>query len=161
MGRADKSAQVTKAVLAIRSGEYTDYSNAANKFHCSRTAVMRRITGQTKTRQEAHSFWHQCLTNDEEEILISRINTLTDRGLPPTSQIVRNLAEEIRRQPVGKNWVGQFCKRHKLRLKSAYLRNIDNIRVSAEYAPMFILFFQLVCVLFRVIFVPTPYGWSV
>jgi hypothetical protein len=78
MGRADKSAQVTKAVLVIRSREYTDYSNAVNKFHYSRTAVIRRITGKTKTRQEAHSFWHQCLTNDEEETLISRINTLTD-----------------------------------------------------------------------------------
>ena len=114
MGRADKSAQVTKAVLAIRSGEFKDYSNAAKKFHCSHTAVMRRIKGLTKTRQEAHSFYHQCLTNDEEEILISRINKLTDRGLPPTSQIIRNLAEEICKSPVGKNWVGQFCKRHKL-----------------------------------------------
>ena len=103
MGRADKSAQVTKAVLAIRSGEYMDYSNAANKFYCSRTAVIRRITGQTKTRQEAHSFWHQCLTNNEEEILISMINTLMDWGLPPTSQIIRNLAKEIYRQPIRKN----------------------------------------------------------
>jgi O6-methylguanine-DNA--protein-cysteine methyltransferase len=54
MGRADKSAQVTEAVLAIRSGEYTDYSNAAKKFHCSHTVVMRRIKNQTKTRQEAN-----------------------------------------------------------------------------------------------------------
>ena len=106
MGRADKSAQVTKAVLAIRSGEFKDYSNAVKKFHCSHTAVMRRIKGLTKTRQEANSFYHQCLTTDEEEILISRINKLTDRGLPLTSQIVRNLAEEIRREPVGKNWTG-------------------------------------------------------
>jgi hypothetical protein len=148
MGRADKSAQVTEAVLAIRSGEYTDYSNAAKKFHCSHTAVMRRIKGLTKTRQEANSFYHQCLTNDQEEVLISRINKLTDRGLPPTSHIVRNLAEEIRGEYVGKNWTGQFVKRHKDRLKSAYLRNIDNIRFSAEYAPMFILFFTLVFVLF-------------
>jgi hypothetical protein len=103
MGRADKSALVTKAVLAIRRGEFQDYSNAAKKFHCSHTAVMRRIKGQTKTRQEANSFYHQCLTDDEEETLISRINKLTDRGLPPTSQIVRNLAEEIRGEPVGKN----------------------------------------------------------
>jgi len=141
MGRADKSAQVIKAVLAIRSGEFKDYSNTVKKFHCSHTAVMRRIKGLTKTRQEVNSFYHQCLTTDEEEILISRINKLTDRGLPPTSQIVRNLAEEIRREPVGKNWTGQFVKRHKLRLKSVYLRNIDNVRFSAEYAPMFILFF--------------------
>lgn len=158
MGRVDKSAQVTKAVLAICSGEFTDYSNTAKKFHCSRIAVMRRITVQTKTRQDTHSFWHQCLTNDEEEILILRINTLMDRGLPPISQIIWNLAEEIRKLPVGKNWVSQFYKRHKLWLKSAYLYNIDNIRVSVEYAPIFILFFQLVCVLFRVVFVPTPRG---
>ena len=88
MGRADKSAQVTKAVLAIRSGEFKDYSNAAKKFHCSYMAVIRRIKGLTKTRQEANSFWHQCLTDDEEEILILRINKLMDRGLPPISQIV-------------------------------------------------------------------------
>ena len=103
MGRADKSAQVTKAVLTIHSGEFKDYSNAAKKFHCSHTAVMRRIKGQTKTRQEANSFWHQCLTDDEEEILISRINKLMDRGLPPTSQIIRNLAKEIRKGPVRRN----------------------------------------------------------
>jgi hypothetical protein len=158
MGRADKSALVTKAVLAIRSGEFKDYSNAAKKFHCSHTAVMRRIKGLTKTRQEANSFYHQCLTTDEEEVLISRINKLTDRGLPPTSQIVRNLAEEIRGEPVGKNWTGQFVKRHKDRLKSAYLRNMEGIRFSAEYAPMFILFFQLVFILFHVTLVPIPYG---
>jgi hypothetical protein len=78
MGRADKSAQITKAVLAIRSGECRDYSNAAKKFHCSYTAVIRRIRGLTKTRQEANSFYHQCLTSDQEEVLISRINKLTD-----------------------------------------------------------------------------------
>jgi hypothetical protein len=49
MGRADKSALVTKAVLIIRSWEFKDYSNAAKKFHYSHTAVMRRIKGLTKT----------------------------------------------------------------------------------------------------------------
>jgi hypothetical protein len=103
MGRADKSALVTAAVLAIRRGEFKDYSNAAKKYHCSHTAIIRRIKGETKTRQEANSFYNQCLTNDQEETLISRINKLTDRGLPPTTQIIRNLAEEIRGEPVGKN----------------------------------------------------------
>jgi hypothetical protein len=50
MGRADKLAQVTKAVLAIRSGEYIDYSNTAKKFYYSHTAMIRRIKGLTKTR---------------------------------------------------------------------------------------------------------------
>ena len=50
----------------------------------------------------------QCLTDEQEEVLIGCINSLTDRGMPPTSQIVRNLAEEIRGSKVGKNWVGQL-----------------------------------------------------
>jgi hypothetical protein len=45
MGRADKSALVTKAVLAIRQGEFKDYSNATKKFYYSYIAVIRRIKG--------------------------------------------------------------------------------------------------------------------
>jgi hypothetical protein len=51
----------------------------------------------------ANSFYHQCLTNEQEEVLITRIHDLTDRGMPPTSQIVENLAEEITREKVGQN----------------------------------------------------------
>ena len=78
-------------------------------------------------------------------VYIDHINRLTDQWMPPTSHIVKNLAEEIRGGPVGKNWVGRFIARHKKELKSLYLRNIDNLRVAAEYAPMFILFFTIVC----------------
>jgi transposase len=140
-----KSGAVDAAVGAIQRGEFADYSNAAKHFKCSRTAVSRRVRGLTKTKREANSFWHQCLTIEQEEVLIDRINYLTDRSIPPTSHIVRNLAEEIRGGPVGKNWVGQFVKRHGIRLKSLYLRNIDNLRAGAEYAPMFQLFFSVVC----------------
>jgi hypothetical protein len=47
--RANKSAQVIKAVLTIHLGEFADYSNAAKKFHYSYMAVIRRIIGKTKT----------------------------------------------------------------------------------------------------------------
>ena len=50
MGIVDKSAQVTKAVLEVRLGEFKDYSNAAKKVYYSHTAVMRRIKNQIKTR---------------------------------------------------------------------------------------------------------------
>ena len=98
----------------------------------------------TKSKKDTNSFWHQCLANEQEEVLIHRINTLTDRGMPPTSYIVKNLVEEFRGKQVGKNWVGQFVKRHGIRLKSLYLRNINNLRAGAEYAPMFQLFFSVV-----------------
>jgi hypothetical protein len=108
MARADKSALISKAVAAFRAGEFADYSKAATHFGVDRTSVSKRVRGLTKTRQEANSFYHQCLTNVQEEV-----------------------------REVGKNWVGQFVKRHKNRLKSLYLRNIDNLRVSAKYALMF------------------------
>jgi Tc5 transposase DNA-binding domain len=144
MARADKSALISQAVTAFRAGEFTDYSKAAAHFGVDRTSVSKRVKGLTKTRKEANSFYLQCLTDDQEEVLIGHISKLTDRGMPPTSQLVENLAVEIRGYKMEKNWVGQFVKRHKDRLKSLYLRNIDNIRVGAEYAPMFKLFYELV-----------------
>jgi hypothetical protein len=144
MARGDKSKAIDAAVDAIKRGEFGDYGKAAKQFKCSRTAVSRRVRGLAKSRKDANSFWHQCLTIEQEEVLIHRINHLTDRGMPPTSHIIKNLAEEIRGAPVGKNWVGQFVKRHDIRLKSLYLRNIDNLRAGAEYAPMFQLFFSVV-----------------
>ena len=98
-----KSRAVDAAVTVIQRGEFADYTNAAKYFKCSRTAVSRRVQGLTKTKQEANSFWHQCLTIEQEELLIDRINYLTDQVIPPTSHIVRNLVEEIRGGPVRKN----------------------------------------------------------
>jgi transposase len=147
------SKRVDAAVAAIQRGEFTVYADAAREYECDRGAVSRRIRGLTKSRKEALSFWHQCLTDEQEEVLIQRINDLTDRGMPLTSQIVKNLAEEMRGERVNKNWVGQFIKRHGIRLKSLYLRNIDNLRASAEYTLMFQLFFSVVSdflLLFRV-----------
>ena len=84
------------------------------------------------------------LTHAQEEALIVRINCLTDRNMPPTSGMVKNMAEEIRGAEVNKNWTSHFVRRHQHRLKSLYLRNIDNKRASSEYEPMFKLFYQLV-----------------
>jgi len=58
--------------------------------------------------------------------------------------MVKNFAEEIIGRDVGKNWVGQFVKRHQSELKSLYLRNIDNLRAKGEYGPTYKLFFDLV-----------------
>ena len=76
--------------------------------------------------------------------MIKHINSLTDRGIPPTNYIVRNLAEEMIGGPVGKNWTGDFVKGYKDRLISLYLYNIDSQRVKAEYALSFKYFYNLV-----------------
>ena len=64
--------------------------------------------------------------------------------MPPTSQIVKNLAEEVIGRSVRKNWTANFVRRHQGELRNLYLCNIDNLRVKGEYAPTYKLFFDLV-----------------
>jgi hypothetical protein len=65
-----KSKRIDAAIAAIRRGEFTLYAAAAKEYECDRGAVSRRIRGLTKSRKEALSFWHQCLIDEQEEVLI-------------------------------------------------------------------------------------------
>ena len=96
------------------------------------------------SKEAAKSEYWQKLTSVQEEVLIERVNQLTDRAIPPTPQIVKNLAEELIKAPLGKNWVGGFIKRYQDRLKCVYLRTIDRKRVMSENAPSYQLFYNLV-----------------
>ena len=53
--------------------------------------------------KEAVSIHRKALSDAQEKALVGVINRLTDRRMPPTTTIVRNLAEEIRGELVGKN----------------------------------------------------------
>jgi len=64
---------------------------------------MRRYKGIYASRSEATSLYYKLLTNTQEEALISQTNKLIVHRLPPTSQIVRNLVEEVISRDVGKN----------------------------------------------------------
>ena len=117
----------------------------AKKFNLSKSTLRRRWKGIQLSREEASSKYRKRLTTTQEEVLIERINYLSDRSLSPTSNIIRNLAEELTGGPVGKNWTGNFIKRYKGRLRSIYLQNLDSQRVKAEYPPAFQVFYDLVC----------------
>ena len=101
-----KSKAINKAVAAIQRGDFVHYSDTAAEYKCKRGALSRRIRGLTNSKKEAGSFWRQCLTDEQEDVLIQRINDLMDQGMQPTSQIVKNLAEEIKGAHIRKNWVG-------------------------------------------------------
>ena len=142
---ATKEMQMQLALEACREASDPNFSAIARQFPpVNRQTLKRRFCGNQSTRAAAASIYRQNLSIEQEEELITHINMLTARSLPPTSAIVKNLAEEMILRPVGKNWTGQFVKRHKDRLQSLYLRNIDNMRTQAEYAPMIKLFFDLV-----------------
>ena len=73
-----KSSRIDAAIAAIQRGEFSNYATAAAYHKCDRGALSRRMRGLTKSKKDANSFWHQYLTNEQEEVLIARINNLTD-----------------------------------------------------------------------------------
>jgi hypothetical protein len=94
---------MAEALASLESQEVPNYAATAKKFNLQRTTVMRRHQGRSRPRVQFLSESVQCLTNEQEKTLISYINCLTDRNMPPTSHIVRNLAEEIIGKRVRKN----------------------------------------------------------
>jgi hypothetical protein len=143
---------IKQALAEIESSKDPNYRAIAKKYKLTHTTLLRRAQGKTTSQAEFQSKVHQCLTNTQERLLIHQINRLTERGIPPTSQMVRNFAEEMIGRVVGKNWVSQFCQRHQSELKSLYLRNIENLRVKGEYSPTYKLFFDLVKCLFALLY---------
>jgi Tc5 transposase DNA-binding domain len=146
-----KNARIRAAMDHLDSQDVLNYAAAARAFKVDPTTLARRYRGKTVSRAEANSTYRQRLNNVQEDTLLRYIDTLTDRHIPPTSQIIRNLAEEIIKGPVGKNWTADFIKRHSERICSVYLRPLDRARVSAESITAFEHFYTLVLCYFAVL----------
>jgi hypothetical protein len=121
----------------LESQEVPNYSAAARQFKIDRKTLQRRHKGISKPRERAYSESHMLLTIEQEEALIQHINNLSDRGLPPTPQFLTNLVLEIVKKQPGKNWVATFCKRHQNKIRSLYLRAIDQTRRVADNSAYF------------------------
>lgn len=144
MDNSSHNDRMEQAIADLKSQDTPNYRATAKKYDVNHTTLRRRHLGEQGTRQAAVSEHRQRLTLAQEEVLVGHINKLTDRGIPPTPAIVRNLAEEIIQDRVGKNWTAGFIKRHQPKLKSLYLHTIDNQRVKADYAPLIKQFYDLV-----------------
>jgi hypothetical protein len=81
--------------------------------------------------------------------------------MPPITKIVKNLVEEVIGRKIHKNWIAHFVRQYSSRLKSLYLRNIDNLHVKSEYGPHLEHFFDLVTSDFNVILVPCILLWII
>ena len=143
---------IQEALADLRTQEKPNFTDTAKKYNIVRSTLTRRFNGETTSMEECISMHRQALSRSQENALLDLINRLTDRNLPPTPRIVKNLAEEIRGCAVGKNWTASFIERHKAVLKSAYLRTIDNIRVKGEYTPAYELFYKQVKCYFALLF---------
>jgi len=144
MESSTKEARLELALEDIRKQTSPNWLGTARKFQVDRETLKRRFTGVQQSRSDTNAEFHQCLSTAQEKTLIGYINSLTDRGLPPTSQIVYNMAVELAKRPINKNWVSDFVKRYKDQLSSVYLRTIDNKRVKADSIPSLERFYNLV-----------------
>jgi hypothetical protein len=144
MDNLTTEARLGLAIEDISKQTTPNWLGTARKYQVHRETLKRRYTGVQQSRTIAVAETHQCLSKAQEETLICYINSLTDRSLPPTSQIVHNMAEELVQRPINKNWVSEFIKRYKTRLSSVYLRTIDNKRVKADSIPYLESFYSLV-----------------
>jgi len=137
-------ARIALALAEIGAENAPNYAEYVRKHELVPSTLSRRHRGITTSRKEAISEHHQNLTTLQEQTVIDHINRLTDRNLPPTAQIVQNIAKEMVGRSIGKNWTSNFIKRHHRVLKSLYLRNIENQRVKAEYLLLFKYFYDIV-----------------
>ncbi len=80
----DHNARLESAITDLESQLRVNYAATAKKWQVDRTTLPRRHKGQTGTRKDAASYIHRQLTDIQEEVLITYINRLSDRGLPPT-----------------------------------------------------------------------------
>jgi hypothetical protein len=80
-----------------------NYVAAAKIYGIPPSTLARRHKGLTVSRAEATSTYHQRLNNVQEDTHISYIDALTDRHIPSTTQIIKNLAEKIVKGSIGKN----------------------------------------------------------
>ena len=140
----DHDAQIANAIADLKAQDRPNIAATARKWQIKRETLSKRYRGETSSKSEAVSYAFKKLTTIQEETLITHINKLSDRGLPPTPQIVKNLAEELAKEEIGKNWVALFCKRHAHRLLSIYLRTIDHKRKTADNSYYFEHYFNTV-----------------
>jgi hypothetical protein len=136
--------RIPDAVADLESQKAPNIKATAEKYDVNRKTLENRWKGKSTSMEECVSTHRQCLTKSQERALVQLINELTDRRMPPTTAVVKNLAEEIRGCAVGKNWTAAFVRRHNHELKSLYLNSIDNKHAKGEFLPAYELFYKLV-----------------
>lgn len=144
-------AAIQTAMESLKSQEASNVSATARKFKIHETTLRCRYKGEQVSRAKATSLYHNRITDTQEDMLLQYIQDLTNRCLSSTHKMTQNLVEEMLKELVGINWVSRFCQRHKAKIKSIYLRNIDQSCKIADNSHHFELFLKQVSELIRMV----------
>src|SRR4051812_2355000 len=136
---------IDAAINDLASQEAPNIAATAKRHNVNRSTLSRRWRGKIGSWEDYVDSM-SLLTKQQQKNLVSYINKLTERGIPPTNAMVRNFAYDICQKWPGKNWVYRFVQAHENVLKSGYLCGADLSRQKADNAYQYRLYFELVCV---------------
>ena len=91
------------AIAHLNRQKSVSYAEVAKIYGLDPSTLAHRHKGITVSRTEATSIFRQRLNNTEEDTLLNYIDSLTDKYIPPTIKIIKNLVEEIVKESIGKN----------------------------------------------------------
>jgi hypothetical protein len=84
-------AQMELAIAHLKAQKRPNIAAAAREFEVARQTLSSRFYGKSASREQATAEARLKLSPAQEEALVTHINRLSERGLPPTPQIVKNL----------------------------------------------------------------------
>jgi hypothetical protein len=135
--------QIEAALRELTLQDTPNITAVAKKHGCNRTTLSRRFRKVTVSKHAAYNK-QKFLDDIQSKSLIKYINDLTERGLPPTVAMVRNIAAGIAGRLPGVNWASRWIQANKNEIKSAYLTPIDKARKKADSALYYSLYFELI-----------------
>jgi hypothetical protein len=133
---------IEAALQDLKLQDKPNISATARRHNVQRSTLSRRhnrVTTSVKIKHQNQEF----LTQRQQQDLIKYINELTEKGIPPTTTMVRNFAQEMAGKKPHRCWSQRFCKRHQNVLASGYLNNIDAARKAADNEASYQYFFDL------------------
>jgi len=136
--------EALEALQSLRPGERFSYTEIANKYGCNRTTLSKRHRGLQGTHAAQYES-QRVLTDEQSQTLVNWINELTKKGLPPSNEMLRNFAREIRGtgEKPGVEWPARWRERHKDEIIYAYTTGMDRGRFCADSAYKYKLYFEL------------------
>lgn len=134
---------IEAALADLKLQDPPNYTATAKKFGVDRTTLSRRHRGVTMKKGH-HPNSYGLLSPEQRKTLITYINQLNDRGLPPTPRMVRRFAFDISGKSPGNGWVNRFIKSTHGELSSCFLSGFDLNRKRADNLYDYTEYFRLV-----------------
>jgi hypothetical protein len=147
---AQKEGRIVLAAQAFKQGQFRSLRAAASAYDVPESTLRGRVNGVAPRRDFVPS--NRKLTQTEETTLVEWILSMDQRGLAPTADIVRQMANlllqkrsqnQVNPPTVGRLWVHNLVQRHPA-LKSQYNRKYDYQRAKCEDPALIRAWFKLI-----------------